>query len=1225
MNPRRILLLVGGFAAFAATYLVYAQMFGWLDGLPILPPKMLIESDGTCRPPERLTSPTIELIKLAFGDKCPETEATHYPNQLRFLQGDTTMVIAAGSLPSNPNSNRIMLSPFSVAMFSKPRPAHLRQPGEVAEVSTIHSDRAVLEFDRVIQSATEMNNAKLVRLELISDAEQAVQDAFKREGKVHVTNNQRSADPNRRLVLRTVGPLFYRDPKVPAGAPPLTGPDIWTDSPVEIVDRSNLPRQPGEPAAAAPATAEEVRNDMTVAAILGGKRLPPPTVTAVGMRVYLEQQNQSGKTAAPAPKKPAGGPAGIGGVQRVEFLENVVMNLWVDGGQGLVGSGDGTSAVAMETTSAMSAVGGGFINGANAARAFGRDLLQVETRGPFVYDSQKNLARFDVLPLADPNLRNDVQVTKVASRPGRQTLFSQVLEIEFEGSPTGNAEAAPAGSTPTTVALKPTGVAAKPEQGPSSSKFKRLHAWTYTQGRFLTVSSDSDQLEAYGQDLTHDTVLSRTRLTGSPLYAIQQRNILTAGAVKQPAVLIIDQPPNPPELTSQPRRNQATVIGPGRVELFDAASNTTSITASWLTSMVQSKEKANDLELDLYTFTNGAKFEDLKSDFWLKGKVLKLWLAPSPPAATPDAAAKPATASGPTAPTRNQPHRLQALGDVTGHSADMDIEQSDHLNTLFRDVPPPVEPPPPAAPVAKGPVNPNQMPMAVQPAQPAPTPAPKEPEKPKPPLKLRARTIETWVVRYPQPKPPGQPAVAAKPTPAKPGAGGTEQTSGGMKYQLDKARCEGMVSVHQDPADATKPRGTDILGSRMLIDSTPDGNVLTVFGWDDRPGEVHNEGTSLIGPKVLIDQLHNLAIIEGRGSLVMPTSSDLSGNSLKQPEVIVIHFRDGMKFQGAKKVADFFGKVTATQGASWVTCHTLQVMFDRPVYLSQANRPKPVPGAKPEEGPKLDVVYCYPAPEDAADSRQEKQVYFNQVDTDPITNRPVRRQQIIARELTLRAQVRDASSAEPYKLLLAEGPGIVRTWQPGSKDDGPAGPAASQPAANPMNPPQETQQEMKLTIINFAGRMTGKDKGPVYKEATFLDNVEVYDVPTDNPELQIERHKLPPRVTFLSCAKQLVVWSHTKPKEPTEQHMKAIGNSYFRNDEYDGWGETIEVIGKLVIFEGMESIPARIKSRFTGNDQTGKKIKFDRATNHYTVEGSVGGTLTDSPGPAKKSPTPPKK
>ena len=100
--------------------------------------------------------------------------------------------------------------------------------------------------------------------------------------------------------------------------------------------------------------------------------------------------------------------------------------------------------------------------------------------------------------------------------------------------------------------------------------------------------------------------------------------------------------------------------------------------------------------------------------------------------------------------------------------------------------------------------------------------------------------------------------------------------------------------------------------------------------------------------------------------------------------------------------------------------------------------------------------------------------------------------------------------------------------------------------------------------------------------------------------------------TTLSCADQLVVWSHARPNQPTEQHMKAAGNAYLQSQEYDGWGETIEVVGKTVIFEGEGSVPARIKNRFNGNDQTGKKIIFDRATNHYKVEGSLGGTL--SPG-----------
>ena len=99
----------------------------------------------------------------------------------------------------------------------------------------------------------------------------------------------------------------------------------------------------------------------------------------------------------------------------------------------------------------------------------------------------------------------------------------------------------------------------------------------------------------------------------------------------------------------------------------------------------------------------------------------------------------------------------------------------------------------------------------------------------------------------------------------------------------------------------------------MLIDSSPDGSILTVFGWDNRPGEVHNEGTSLIGPKIVVDQLHNVAIIEGRGSVVIPSSSGITGAELKSSEPVVIHFRDRMKFQAALKIAEFFGKVSASQ------------------------------------------------------------------------------------------------------------------------------------------------------------------------------------------------------------------------------------------------------------------------------------------------------------------------
>jgi hypothetical protein len=336
-----------------------------------------------------------------------------------------------------------------------------------------------------------------------------------------------------------------------------------------------------------------------------------------------------------------------------------------------------------------------------------------------------------------------------------------------------------------------------------------------------------------------------------------------------------------------------------------------------------------------------------------------------------------------------------------------------------------------------------------------------------------------------------------------------------------------------------------------------------------------------------------------------------------------------MTFRGAQKTAEFFGKVNASQGESWVACHTMQVIFDRPIYFTQVNRPdaanaKPAnpmvkgPNAPPDDKPRVDIIYCYPAPADTADNPQEKLVSFNQVERDPETGKPIRQQKLVAKELTLRAQVRDEGRGEPYRLLLADGPGFVRTWQQGTREDATAAP--KQPG-NAKPAPAET--EMKLTVVTFSGRMTGKDKGKVYQEATFLDTIQVINVPTDNPDLVVERHKLPQRALLLTCSDKLVVWSHKKGNEPVEQHMDAHGNAYLQNEEYDGWGEVITHDGKVIVFDGTGSIPARIKSRFKGNDNSGRQIIYDRATKHYQVIDSIGGTITSTPdAPAAKGPNP---
>src|SRR5439155_5851641 len=95
--------------------------------------------------------------------------------------------------------------------------------------------------------------------------------------------------------------------------------------------------------------------------------------------------------------------------------------------------------------------------------------------------------------------------------------------------------------------------------------------------------------------------------------------------------------------------------------------------------------------------------------------------------------------------------------------------------------------------------------------------------------------------------------------------------------------------------------------------------------------------------KIVFDQLHNTADVEGRGSLVLPSNTNLGGSELKQPSVVVIHWRDSMKFQGANRWAEFLGKVTAQQNDSYVACHIMQVRFDRPIDFSRRGNAAPPP------------------------------------------------------------------------------------------------------------------------------------------------------------------------------------------------------------------------------------------------------------------------------------------
>ncbi|MCX8140410.1 MAG: hypothetical protein N3E46_12085 [Gemmataceae bacterium] len=1291
MTSRRLLLLVLSLVVFGLAYGSYAHFFGWLDGLPVLPERYLIPAQGEFRYPEQPVTPTLELLKQAFGEHSPEVESLGYPTRLAFRRGDTTLLVACGRPPAQPDSHRVTVAPFSAAVFGKPKPPHQLQPGETVEIATFHADKAVLEFDRIIRTPTDMNEARLVRLELISDPEAAVSRSDPRVGIVHMTHNQRSLDPNRWLILRTPGPVFYRDNRVSPNMPVL-GPDIWTDAPVEIVDRANLPRRDGGPVTYASTPAAEIRQPSVVAAILAGERLPPPTVTAVGLRVYLQPRSPETGGKPKTPPSVSSRPGPFSGLRRVELLEQVRLHLWMEaGGASLLGM-QRTPAVPVEKIPAVLASAGGLVAGHQHLIQHHRELLQVETRGPFLYDVEKNTARFEVLPQVAPHLPNDVQVTRIAPAAGIQSLFTQVLELELEG---GKPAASPPAAGTAVANVPPrTAPASAP---PSTHRLRRLHAWTYTPGRILTVSSEADQLHATGTDLVHDAQQQRTTLTGTPLIAVQQRHVLTAGTPQKPAELIWEPdpgsardsgtPPTPaaPRPFVSERRHRLTVRGAGRIEMHDPEREGT-VSASWQESLTYQADPTADVPSDVITLTGSARYEDPGADYRLQANLLRLWVKRSRHAMTDPARRGPSPdrpeASG-TQSTPALPTRIQALGNVSAHSAELIIEQTDHLNVLIRDASPPDEtsrgprnqvvqgPPPPGQTASSRPAGPPQPPAGDRgkagdaSAASAPRTPGRAEETPaqsprKPPLKLRARTIDTWLARTPE-RLPASGTKGPSPLVAPPAASPPQKTSANpplgaasekitYKYTLERARCEGMVSVHQDPADPSKVRGTDIRGSLLLIDHTPEGSILTLHGWDNRPGELHHEGTSLIGPWIKIDQVHNLAVIEGRGSMAVPATTDLAGNTLSKTEPIVIHFRDGMTFKGALRTAEFFGRVSVAQGDSGLTCHTMRVIFDRPVYFAtlrspsersesspaprQPNGTSPRPAAPDasssslpgppqasssqrtaaEDNPRIEAVHCYPSPADTAEHFRETLVYFHQVERDAATGRLLRQQQLEAQELTLLAQARDTEQSAPYRFLEAHGPGVVRIWGPGVSEVAPSGAPAGSPSAPAV--------EMQLTIVQFSRRMIAKDKGRNYKEATFYDNVQVVHVPTENPHLEIKRPELPPRAVLLTCQNKLVVWTYRRGEEPPRQHMHAYGNAYLQSEEYAGSAEVIKNEGKLVILEGSGAAPATIRKRFRGDEQTAQRIIYDRATQQFTVEGSLGGAILAPSSPASKGTAP---
>ena len=273
MTPRRILLLMGGLFAFGVVYAIYARAFGWLDGLA-RPPGPRCWSRATTSYPsaDRPTSPTIELLKAGVRRNSPETESAFYPTQLEFRNGETSLVLACGQPAEQTRTRTASRSPRSASPSSASRagaPAATGRGQRDHHLPRGQGGAGVRPHD---QTPADMNTAKLIRLELISDPEQAHPRPAQapRDSPHHQQPAVGRPEPVPRAQDGRPGVLPR--PKYATGpdhSGRTSGPTLRSRSWTVATCRAS----PAPHAATAPAASEESpQSAPSVAAILGGQR-----------------------------------------------------------------------------------------------------------------------------------------------------------------------------------------------------------------------------------------------------------------------------------------------------------------------------------------------------------------------------------------------------------------------------------------------------------------------------------------------------------------------------------------------------------------------------------------------------------------------------------------------------------------------------------------------------------------------------------------------------------------------------------------------------------------------------------------------------------------------------------------------------------------------------------------------------------------------------------------
>jgi hypothetical protein len=631
---------------------------------------------------------------------------------------------------------------------------------------------------------------------------------------------------------------------------------------------------------------------------------------------------------------------------------------------------------------------------------------------------------------------------------------------------------------------------------------------------------------------------------------------------------------------------QASAKGPGQIDLVDKGNDQGASPRRYPINIIWKKKLTltKDGKYDLFTLTGGACFLDKDHQQQLAGKRLQVWLEPAenpaPPATAPDQKTriedpkKGDPRSSDNAP-RQRPHRLEAFENVSAHSPEMNINKAVHLTVYFEDPPPgqrrQLPTPPPAvvmgtpAPVGNPAPGKGEKGAKTPGSAAAGSPGKQENQPPKKPINLAARSIVAFVTRL------------------------------GPKNDLKQLLADGEVRVDQE---AAKPgeKGVKIRGESLDLKHNPTaessdpkrdprGDILTVWGAGKKePAKLELGELFLQGPKVTIDQQENTAVIEGIGTLTMPSNSTLEGGKpTRSGTRLKIHWNECMVFDG--KEANFSGGVQAFQENSRLRCRSLQVTLDRRVSLregQQAGRSARVDHLVSDQQVEVDETV-----REKGKLKKFSRLVCGEMVLDNVKNR-----------------------------VDAKGPGVASGLQFGAVDNGLEDPEAPRrPARGGRKPRAEPREEMKLTRVEFEEDMI-TIKSPTSRKTTFFGHVRVLNVPSETADVKVDIDRLPARGMYISCEElEIASKPHPQIRGKSTQEMVAKGGVRggvvkVLTPEYQATAATVKFdeAKDLVIFEaGRNSVVHFYKLGAPGAEPkhlTGKTILYNRKTRATQVNGA---------------------